>query len=151
MDSYELSLVCAKDKSNKSWGFARASELFHAHEKVIMFISAEGKKNLSLGKKKKFKKKEAWRQEPHGTPEERGTGTKSTKPSPAEPQPETAPGNPFPLLQSIKRKWKPTRSRDGFIKPPQKLNCSWEPLFFPPRSEEFSSDRKDDFSCVHHP
>lgn len=109
------------------------------------------KKKISLGKKKKFKKKEAWRQEPHGTPEERGTGTKSTKPSPAEPQPETAPGNPFPLLQSIKRKWKPTRSRDGFIKPPQKLNCSWEPLFFPPRSEEFSSDRKDDFSCVHHP
>lgn len=53
MDSYELSLVCPKDKSNKSWGFARASELFHAHEKVIMFISAEEKKkNLSLGEKK---------------------------------------------------------------------------------------------------
>lgn len=59
MDSYELSLVCPKDKSNKSWGFARASELFHAHEKVIMFISAEEKKkNLSLGEKK-IKKEEA--------------------------------------------------------------------------------------------
>lgn len=84
MDSYELSLVCPKDKSNKSWGFASASELFHAHEKVIMFISAEEIKSLLRGKKIKkergLKARATWH-----TREERGKSTKSTKPSPAEP------------------------------------------------------------------
>lgn len=55
-------------------------------------------------------------------------GKQSTKPSPAELELATACGNPslfLPMqLKSMARKWKPSRSREGFINPPQKLNCS---------------------------
>lgn len=46
---------------------------FHAHEKVIMFISAEGKKkNLSLGKKKKNLKRRRLEGKSHMEHQRRG-------------------------------------------------------------------------------
>lgn len=95
MDSYELSLVCPKDKSNKSWGFARASELFHAHEKVIMFISAEEKKK-SLLREKKNKKRGSLKA--RTTPEKRGEKHKELKASLSRTLARNSPWKSFPSI-----------------------------------------------------
>lgn len=95
MDSYELSLVCPKDKSNKSWDFASASELFHAHEIVIMFISAEEKKK-SLLRGKKIKKEGGLKA--RATPERGGKKHQEHKAIPSRTLARNSPWKSFPFI-----------------------------------------------------
>lgn len=133
MDSYELSLVCAKDKSNKSWGFARASELFHAHEKVIMFISAEGKKKNLLRKKKKNLKRRRLEGKSHMEHQRRGGQAQRAQ---SHPQQNLSQKQPLEILSLYYRALKENENQQEAGMVLSSLHKSWtapgSPFFFLP-------------------
>lgn len=110
------------------------------------------KKNLSLGKKKNNSKRRRLEGKSHMAHQRRGGKARRAQ---SHPQQNLSQKEPLGILSLYYRALKENENQQEAGMVLSSLHKSWTApgsLFFsPPRSEEFSGDRKDDFSCVHHP
>lgn len=116
-------------------------------------LSPQKKKKKSLLRKKKNNsKRRRLEGKSHMAHQRRGGKAQRAQ---SHPQQNLSQKQPLEILSLYYRVLKENENQQEAGMVLSSLHKSWTApgsLFFsPPRSEEFSSDRKDDFSCVHHP